>query len=130
VGQLLVSEVKRRLQAAPKQWQTDTRDWLRDPGKLRLLMEENDAVFKAGRRSPQAGWQYLKYLAPNEGHAKNAKNLDCRISSPVFQVDVDRVGTHQYTNYREPVVVRTKSGRFGKVDANGAVQCSEPGRTF
>lgn len=33
-------------------------------------------------------------------------------SSPVLQADVDRAGTHQYTNYREPVVVRTKSGRL------------------
>jgi len=33
-------------------------------------------------------------------------------SSPVFRADVDRAGTHQYTNYREPVVVRTVSGRL------------------
>lgn len=32
--------------------------------------------------------------------------------SPVFQVDIDKVSAHQYTNYREPVVVRTKSGRL------------------
>ena len=33
-------------------------------------------------------------------------------SAPVFQADVDRAKSHQYTNYREPVVVRTKSGRL------------------
>jgi N-acetylneuraminic acid mutarotase len=37
---------------------------------------------------------------------------DAPESLPVFQADVDRAGTHQYTNYREPVVVRTKSGRL------------------
>ena len=34
------------------------------PNKLRMLLEENDEVFKAGRRSPEQGWRYLKYLAP------------------------------------------------------------------
>lgn len=33
-------------------------------------------------------------------------------SLPVFRADVDQVGNHRYTNYREPVVVRTKSGRL------------------
>jgi len=32
--------------------------------------------------------------------------------SPLFQADVDRAGRHQYTNNREPVVVRTVSGRL------------------
>ncbi len=57
------AKVKKRLQAALKRWQDDTRDPLADPGKLRMLMKENDAVFKAKRRSPKDGWQYLKYLA-------------------------------------------------------------------
>lgn len=39
-------------------------------------------------------------------------SADCPESSPVFPADVDRAGTRQYTNYREPVVVRTKSGRL------------------
>lgn len=38
--------------------------------------------------------------------------IDAADSVPVFQADIDRVGQHQYTNYREPVVVRTKSGRL------------------
>ncbi len=32
--------------------------------------------------------------------------------SPVFQAEVDEVGGHRYSNYREPVVVRTNSGRL------------------
>ncbi len=59
------ADVGLRLQNALKQWQADTRDPLADPEKLRLLMEENDAVAQAKRRSPKDGWQYLKYLAPD-----------------------------------------------------------------
>ena len=60
------ADTKHRLQTALKEWQTDTSDTLLDPEKLSMLMEENDAVFKAGRRYPKDGWQYLKYLAPTE----------------------------------------------------------------
>ncbi|HIK96362.1 MAG TPA: hypothetical protein EYG03_30845 [Planctomycetes bacterium] len=67
------ADTKQRLLNALEQWQADTRDPLADPGKLRMLMEENDAVFKAGRRSPQDGWQYLKYLHPTAFKA-NAKS--------------------------------------------------------
>jgi sialidase-1 len=31
---------------------------------------------------------------------------------PVFQANVDKVGEHRYTNYREPVVVKTNSGKL------------------
>jgi N-sulfoglucosamine sulfohydrolase len=55
---------KQQLQHALKQWQADTHDPLADPEKLRMLMEENDAVFKANRRSPKDGWRYLDYLKP------------------------------------------------------------------
>ena len=37
-----------------------------DPAKLRMLMEENDALTEAGRRSPASGWGYLKYLHPDQ----------------------------------------------------------------
>ena len=57
------AEIKRRLKSALEQWQADTHDPLSDPEKLRLLMQENDAVFRSGRRSPQGGWRYLEYLA-------------------------------------------------------------------
>ena len=60
------AEAKQRLQTALKKWQTDTSDPLTDPDKLSMLMEENDSVFEAGRRSPKNGWHYLKYLAPTE----------------------------------------------------------------
>ncbi|MDA7915598.1 glycoside hydrolase, partial [Verrucomicrobia bacterium] len=33
-------------------------------------------------------------------------------STPVFQARVDDVDGHRYTNFREPVVVKTKSGRL------------------
>jgi hypothetical protein len=58
--------VRRRLEAALQQWQAATHDPLADPEKLRMLLEENMAVFKAGQRSPKDGWQYVKYLAPAE----------------------------------------------------------------
>ena len=32
--------------------------------------------------------------------------------TPVFRAEHDRVGDHRYTNYREPVVVKTNSGRL------------------
>ncbi|MHC4877852.1 MAG: hypothetical protein ACYTGL_15435, partial [Planctomycetota bacterium] len=58
------AKVKLRLQAALKQWQAETHDPIADLSKLQRLLNENDAVFKAGRRSPKGGWQYLNYLAP------------------------------------------------------------------
>ena len=57
------ADAKHRLQTALKKWQVNTRDPLADPEKLSMLMNENDAVFKTGRRSPENGWRYLKYLA-------------------------------------------------------------------
>ena len=60
------AQTKRRLLMALKQWQTDTRDPLASPENLRMLMEENDAVFKANRRSPKDGWRYLDYLHPDK----------------------------------------------------------------
>ena len=57
------ADAKHRLQTALKKWQVNTRDPLADPEKLIMLMNENDAVFKTGRRSPENGWRYLKYLA-------------------------------------------------------------------
>ena len=86
----------RRLQDALKRWQTKTRDPLADPAKLRMLLEENETVVEAGRRSPKGGWQYRKYLAPDseqiifrqrdipegvplEGHAKDATMYGYRI---------------------------------------------------
>ena len=58
------AEVQQRLQNALKKWQADTHDPIADPAKLKRLIDENDAVFKAGRRSPRDGWRYLNYLAP------------------------------------------------------------------
>lgn len=95
------AETKRRLQTALKEWQADTRDPVSDRVKLSMLMKENDAVFKAGRRWPREGWQYLKYLAPS-----------APTSLPIFRADSDKLGSHKYENYREPVVVRAKSGRL------------------
>ena len=33
-------------------------------------------------------------------------------TTPIFQAAEDRVGDHQYTNYREPVVAKTNSGKL------------------
>ena len=59
-----LADVKEELIGALKNWQKATADPLADPEKLRLLMEENDAVYKGKRRSPKGGWQYLDYLKP------------------------------------------------------------------
>ena len=66
--------VRRRLLKALQQWQTNTRDPLADPNKLRALLEENDAVFNAGRRSPKDGWRYLKYLNPDVQNSNTKSN--------------------------------------------------------
>lgn len=34
------------------------------------------------------------------------------VPTPVFRADHDKVGDHAYTNYREPAVVRTRSGKI------------------
>ena len=70
------AETKRRLQNALKKWQTETRDSLADAEKLRMLMDENDAVAKAKRRSPKDGWQYLIYLAPNSAFLRKTNEQD------------------------------------------------------
>ena len=55
----------------------------------------------------------LPFVAASMSYSQDASTRsDWPESSPVFRADVDRAGTHQYTNYREPVVVRTKSGRL------------------
>ena len=64
------AEAKHRLQTALKEWQADTRDPISDREKLSMLMKENDAVFKVGRRWPKEGWQYLKYMVPGTGGRK------------------------------------------------------------
>ncbi|MEO1995104.1 MAG: sulfatase-like hydrolase/transferase [Planctomycetaceae bacterium] len=57
--------IRERLADALTQWQQETHDPLAAPEKLRMLMDENDAVFKSGLRSPKTGWRYLQYLAPD-----------------------------------------------------------------
>jgi len=39
-------------------------------------------------------------------------SADWGASTPVFRAKHDKAGEHRYTNYREPVVVRTKSGKL------------------
>ena len=92
------AKTKARLFDALKQWQVETDDPLADPDRLAMLMKENDAVARAGRRSPEGGWQYLKYLAPNrpqvifqqrnipagvprKGHSRDATTYGYRIPS-------------------------------------------------
>ena len=60
------AETKERLLTALKVWQAETHDPLADAERLRMLMEENDAVFAAKRRSPKDGWRYLEYLHPDK----------------------------------------------------------------
>lgn len=56
--------IRLRLLGALETWQKETHDPIADSEKLRMLIEENDAVFKSGRRSPSGGWKYLEYLNP------------------------------------------------------------------
>jgi sialidase-1 len=62
---------------------------------------------------PQFATVFL-LIATSVSHSQDALNpsADRPESSPLFQAGVDKAGTHQYTNFREPVVVRTKSGRL------------------
>ena len=64
------TETKQRLQDALKNWQANTNDPLADPTLLQQLMDENDAVVRAKRRWPKAGWQYLNYLHPDNRMAQ------------------------------------------------------------
>ncbi|NND98223.1 MAG: sulfatase-like hydrolase/transferase [Pirellulaceae bacterium] len=58
------ARIKQRLREALARWQSDTSDPIAETAKLQMLMDENDKVVKAKRRSPKAGWRYLQYLAP------------------------------------------------------------------
>lgn len=53
-------------------------------------------------------------IATSVSHSQDTLNpsADRPEPSPLFQAGVDKADTHQYTNFREPVVVRTKSGRL------------------
>ncbi|MGI9474281.1 MAG: sulfatase-like hydrolase/transferase [Rubripirellula sp.] len=55
---------KQRLSKALQEWQVETDDPLRDPQKLKRLMQETDELNRKQLRSPPAGWQYLQYLRP------------------------------------------------------------------
>jgi N-sulfoglucosamine sulfohydrolase len=56
------AETKVRLLRALEEWQATTGDPIRYPEKLRMLMEETDAVAATERRSPEGGWRYLEYF--------------------------------------------------------------------
>jgi len=53
-------------------------------------------------------------IATSVSHSQDTLNpsADRPEPSPLFQAGVDKADTHQYTNFREPVVVRMKSGRL------------------
>lgn len=114
------SDTVTRLANALKQWQATTDDYAADPDKLKRLMDENDAVTKAKRRSPAKGWQYLNYLAPGseqivfeqrtippgvplKGHAADATKYGYRIPSllvtkqgSVLAFSERRLGLHDH----------------------------------
>ncbi|MFT5131511.1 MAG: N-sulfoglucosamine sulfohydrolase, partial [Rhodothermales bacterium] len=112
--------VHERLMAALKDWQRDTADPIADSAKLKMLMDENDAVVKAKQKFPKGGWQYLSYLAPPEGkivhrqreipegvpllgHAEGASTYGYRIPSllvtktgSILAFSERRVGLHDH----------------------------------
>jgi len=66
------SEIKERLRSSLKTWQQGTDDYLLNHEKLTQLMAETDALNAKKKRSPDAGWQYLKYLQPNGSSTEDA----------------------------------------------------------
>jgi len=123
------ASTQQRLIEALRQWQNDTHDPLADPQELRRLMEENDAVVKAGRKSPKNGWQYLKYLAPEQRSlspvsvSSSPQRAGQVAPAPGTQIEVFDVFTvgkeavkgcdqQDYAQFREQNVVVTKSGRI------------------
>ena len=65
-GKPEITEVEKRLKGALAQWMQDTSDWADEPAKLQMLTEENDTVKNAKNgKFPKAGWQYLKFLHPD-----------------------------------------------------------------
>lgn len=54
----------------------------------------------------------LSLAATLAAHADFSLSADWSAPVPVFQADHDLVGEHRYKNYREPVVVKTKSGKL------------------
>jgi arylsulfatase A-like enzyme len=127
--------VRDRLKGALKDWQRDTADPIADPAKLQQLMTENDAVFKAGQKSPKGGWQYLNYLAPDssavifqqrpipegvplEGHAAGATKFGYRIPSllvtkagSILAFTERRLGLHDHAQ-NDIVLRRSTDGGF------------------
>ena len=68
----------KQMKAAMVSWQQQTGDPIRDPALLMKLMDENTQVSRAGRRSPAAGWQYLKYLHPERSAGTATQKLEGR----------------------------------------------------
>jgi len=110
-----------RLKRAMHTWQVDSNDPLRDPAKLKQLMDECEAVTKSGKRSPKGGWQYLTYLAP-----EGARSVPATSAAPkrvkgapeiVKIMDLDELSVvgkpgveESYKYIREPNAVVTKGG--------------------
>lgn len=70
------AQTKARMLTALQEWQVETHDPMLDPTKLRMLMEETDAVNATKSRSPKDGWQYLTYLHPGKAATQTGTTND------------------------------------------------------
>jgi len=72
-----------------------------------------DAEVKFLTTRPSFAIACLLLLAlPQPSDAEFELSADWPASTPVFQAGKTTAGSHAYTNFREPVVVKTKSGRL------------------
>ena len=114
-------EYQERLKREMRRWQEETDDPLRDPAKLKMLMDECETVVQSGKRSPKGGWQYLKYLAPKgvsdvqgaspsptrvTGAPEIVKVMDLNDLTVAGKPGVER----SYKYLREPNAVVTRDG--------------------
>ena len=110
--------IKKRLQKALRDWQQETEDPLRDESKLAQLMQETDAVNGLKRRSPEAGWQYLRYLRPASlpGPQLESKPKPAVDPVPAARLPLSRSqplfvsGSHETHTFRIPAIVTACNG--------------------
>ena len=90
------------------------------PAKAQIIFQQRDIpadVVLAGHAKDATKYGYRTLTLtqlPLTELMETVSDRDAHTSAPmpVYRAGVDAHGTHHYTNYREPVVVRTNSGRL------------------
>ena len=96
-----LAHVRRRLIKRLDQWQQDTDDRLRFPNLVDRLTRENDDCRRQKIRSPQGGWKYAGYLAPDIARRDDGLSRPPKPSDSATSTDAE---AHPATSRRPNVL--------------------------